>query len=61
MVDDWQIRAALAYVDNPPIVVVLPENWEAARAAQLLPDHIDSFKNFQDWYKNLNRLTTEGK
>lgn len=54
------IEAALGYMHHPPIVVVLPENWEQVRAAQLIPDHIDSFEDFQEWLENLNKLTVEG-
>ena len=60
MADPKVVQAALNFMHYPPLAVITESNWEAARAAQLLPDHIDSFKSFQDWLTNLTKLTTEG-
>ena len=48
--------ASPAALDYLPMMVVTEDNWGAARAAQLIPDHIDSFKSFQDWLKNLIKI-----
>ena len=54
------VQAALDFMHYPPLAVITESNWEAARAAQLLPDHVYSFKSFQDWLANLTKLTMEG-
>ena len=51
--------ASPAALDYLPMMVVTEDNWGAARAAQLIPDHIGSYKSFRDWLKNLIRLERE--
>lgn len=58
---NMRVLDALVAFDNPPLVAVTSDNWQACRAAGYIPDHITSHKAFIKWYKKLNKIEKETK